>query len=483
MPATPLPKDAPAAGASSDTPSLDLTADQVMESLYGGVAPKDPPPETPKAPAAAPPAEKPPVKPAATKEPETPATPKATEEPPKPWPAVKPPAATPPPPTPEPAFNADDLADRVAARLKPKETPAPVTDPDASLEAEDREKLAVLHYMGEQDPKLATKEAEYRDFLKKEADYVAKWTAANPGKDFEGDDAEHEDFYEKVTPELDDKTVRRWETEMIAEAKARKLVEGERQRQQRTSVEETIRTNIGEMARAVSKEVLLEVAGKDVKDLKTLAEDDPLAAEAVYEVASQAQTLVAAAEALLTPGTPYKVNPNDPGHQELLYRLLHPPEAVADGTQKLSYEGEIAALPYEEQLWTMPDGVRRAFVTLDQYNQLRPEQRGSYWTLINHPEIVASFLRRDAKAEVKGLVEKKHASARKTAAKLGFQPPPAAPDAGLEHPLLKAAKPAPAAAPAGSPSLGGGAQPVTTLGVPKTGEENWSDLIQKGLYG
>jgi hypothetical protein len=161
--------------------------------------------------------------------------------------------------------TADDIADRVAQRLKPAApaapaAPAPV-DPDAGLEAEDREKLKVLHYMAQQDPKLATKELEYRNFLKKEQAYVSKWVKEHPGQAFEGEDSEHEDFYERETPDLDDKQVQRWETEMIAEEKTSRMLERDRQERHSTTLVETIRANITDTNRAIAKDVLAEVAG------------------------------------------------------------------------------------------------------------------------------------------------------------------------------------------------------------------------------
>jgi hypothetical protein len=443
-----------------------------MDGLWGSAAPKAAPPEKPKEPPKAgtntdtPPA---PEKPAGKV---TPQSSKDGEQSSKP--AVQSPTA-------------DDIADRVAQRLKPAApaapaAPAPV-DPDAGLEAEDREKLKVLHYMAQQDPKLATKELEYRNFLKKEQAYVSKWVKEHPGQAFEGEDSEHEDFYERETPDLDDKQVQRWETEMIAEEKTSRMLERDRQERHSTTLVETIRANITDTNRAIAKDVLAEVAGKDIKTLKALADDDPLAAEAVYEAVATAQSIITASEALLTAGTPYKVNQNDPSHQELLHRLLHPPETLPDGTQSLSYEGEIAALPAAEQVWTMQDGTRKPFATLEQFNRMPPEQRSRYWTLVNHPEIVASFVRRDARAEVKQLVEKKHAAARKTATKLGFAPPVPNRNPVAENGEQNGGTPPSTGDRTSSPSLSDSAQPVTTLNPQTADSGNLADLISKGLFG
>lgn len=114
----------------------------------------------------------------------------------KPKPAAKPKAKAIPPP----ALTADQIAEAAARGVasaiqpKPDETKKGAKAPEAS--PSEKRRLAVLEHLATLQPdKYKDVVAQYQSAQEKIKAYADKWEAENPGKVFNEDDAEHEEFY------------------------------------------------------------------------------------------------------------------------------------------------------------------------------------------------------------------------------------------------------------------------------------------------
>lgn len=143
---------------------------------------------------------KPPTKPDAPAKPEEPA---AKVEP-------DPPAA--PPAKPEPrrrpttaeiasAAAATGASKAIEAMLSQQQERQPAPKPDApvvnaaELSTDDKADLEAIQFMEQADQKNAGLAVKFADFARKTYDYRSKWQKDNPGREFEPNDDDHEEFY------------------------------------------------------------------------------------------------------------------------------------------------------------------------------------------------------------------------------------------------------------------------------------------------
>jgi ribosomal protein L7/L12 len=113
--------------------------------------------------------------------------------------AAKPKAAQPPPP---PALTAADIA-AAAAEGVARGMAKPVTEKEAekpvALKDADQRKVAVLKKMeelyGDANPKYKGISERYSESIVALQEYAKKWEVEHPGKTFDEEDAEHEDFF------------------------------------------------------------------------------------------------------------------------------------------------------------------------------------------------------------------------------------------------------------------------------------------------
>lgn len=161
----------------------------------------------------------------------TPAASPPPETPPSPEPKVAPPVAEPdrasteaePKPESEPsnaeliAQSARATAEAIAPLLKQAEAPKP-TAPAFEMSPEDQQDYETLLYLEKTDPKnWSGKPAAYLAYLKAHYAYQDDWMEKNPKQEFDPDDEEHKDWYDKHRPDI--------EPEMLKEARIRMSAE------------------------------------------------------------------------------------------------------------------------------------------------------------------------------------------------------------------------------------------------------------------
>lgn len=390
---------------------------------------------------------------------------KAKEEPPKP--EVKKPTEKPAPVI-DPSKLADDVAERLAAKAD-KKAPEVKVDPDADLTAADKNALRVAKFMAEQSPDMKGREGEYRAFLKAEKEYVSKWQKENPGKDFDGDDEDHEEFYSMSTPEWSSgDEFRHAETEMIADEKVTRKLAAHTAAETKRAMTARIEENSSKSANLGAK-AIFEAAGVKAKTFAELAEADPVAAEAVEAVGGETASLMATAEQLLTPSTPHRASKDNPLHASLMVRVS-------------GYEQEMLAARTESpeaMYWKMADGITRQFATLDEWNGMSEKDRAGHYTPWLHPELVRPLLIRDGKDKLATVIEKKRSAALAVARKSGWKEPETVPDAKAAE--VKKEPEAKAPPRKNPPSMGD--EKVSTDKKSGGAKDDFADMIQKQLYG
>jgi len=363
---------------------------------------------------------------------------------------------------------ADDVAERLAAKAA-KQQPEAKADPDADLTAGDKHALRVAKFMAEQSQDMKGREGEYRAFLKAEKDYLAKWQRANPGKDFDGEDDEHEEFYSTSTPSWSDgDEFRHSETEMIADEKVTRKLAAHTAAETKRTTAERIDGNATRAANLGAK-AIFEAAGVKVKTFDELSEADPVAAEAVEAVGGETASLMATAEQLLTPATPHRASKDNPLHASLMVKVS-------------GYEKEMLAARTESpesMYWKMADGVTRQFATLEEWNAMSDRERTGCYTPWLHPELVRPMLLRDGREKLSSTIEKKRSAALSVARKHGWKEPESVPEAKPGEARKEPETKAPARK--NPPSMGD--EKVSTDKKGAGPKDDFSEMIQKQLYG
>lgn len=421
--------------------------------------------------AAAPPAEPPPAEPPPADPPPTePDTPPAPEEPPTalediatgdpaappaaPEPPTEPAAPEPPPATPAPAAAApvidyDKIADGVADRIskskgtQPPATPAP--DPFANYTEEDRAQIKLLQHLQESDKyKGRDLVKETTAFWDKEQAYITNWRKENPGKKFNENDEEHEEFYSQSAPTIADSDLKQAEIRIAVQEEAEKIADKkmkerlapleqkmrENERQQRETqvaakVDQSINQAVAQLAVAALPEM------KDVikngpftkQAAAAIKEKDPAAYAALNDEAHALRVLVRETERMDQLGEHFEYNPN--AREELANgTVLRPHQEIVDTA--VSLEQRILKQPKEQQLRDgrkfLPKAVLdKAFDEAMQRNdQVRIDHiLNNYWW-IGPADIKQEFINRSS-ARVQRLLG--IANARGTGSKKN--PPPA----------------------------------------------------------
>lgn len=299
-----------------------------------------------------------------------------------------PPASTTPDPTPAQAprepkkidrLNPDELADKVADKLRAAlektgdETPAPAATTTETTEEQDedalvqREAVAMLS----KSKKYAGRDLvkEYDDYAKKERDRIAAWQKEHPGQEYDSDAAEHSEWYQQNIPDIDESAIEMAKTAVVARRQATEVLREEKQAQRIAEV-----NAIADDTAAVVEQQVLGFSGHDVASLDALREKDRVAWVIAKQKIAEIRDLAATAVRVLTPGMP--VDTSDKKAKAVLDHVAHyenaAKQAVAAG-QDVVVNG-------------------KKFVTATEYEKMSPAQRQSVWTFRHSPEVFMPLL-------------------------------------------------------------------------------------------
>lgn len=331
------------------------------------------------------------------------------------------------------APTADEIAEKVADRLKPAEKAA---DSGPKLSEEDQRNRDIFQEMALAKPEEYGQHVQKFDkFVTAEAAYKAKWAKENPGAEFDADDEAHKQFYGQNEPtyfpeDYDDARIT---------LRARKIAEQTvNDRDQRRAFDEAKKVATEKLA-TVEQSVITDLAREvdpELVKLKDLPEEDPLADFALRPHIGKLAAMSAELIKAFTPGLNYRFTDANPLQVEIIAKTYE-------------YEGELLALPLEQQI--AADG--RKLAAIEDYNKMSPEQRRKHWSIWLEPNAVRALLIRDAGNEARANLTKlrERIEKKRNGTAQPATPKPAEP---------QAAKPAPAAAKTEFPNTGGGAESV-----------------------
>lgn len=262
------------------------------------------------------------------------------------------------------ADRLNQAADRLATPAPTQATPTAKPEPEAEPEADPETALrqeALRELSNSRKYRGRDLVSEYNRFSDELGSYRTRWMAENPGKRFDVNDGNHDEWLDVHEPDVDrDDLVR-------AETRIETLRETDRRVEERLRAIEEQRAN--EEARRVAQEAparFVEAFGKG--DIDGIKATDPALAFAVKEALPTATRTVETVHAICRPGA--SVSPTDVHQQFVL------------GTVAF-YESQLANLPPDQ---SNRDG--RQFVPSKVYDQLTPAQRKATWTLRNEPAVV-----------------------------------------------------------------------------------------------
>jgi hypothetical protein len=242
--------------------------------------------------------------------------------------------------------------------VKPVEQKAATPPPE-----DDSDDLASqIRKLEEINPSYKGVTAKFEEFKKKEADYEAKWLAANPDEDFDPDSDEHAKFYERNEPVIKPSDLKKAEKELLRE-EARKEAQAAVEKQlapiQQKQRNDEVQKRVGEKLQKTFAEVAKEAVAAVLPDFKgddisKVAESDPLAAQVLSASANRWLPIIQSASLVYNGAT---VDENDPAVQGVNHMIGVLEEQVlglpvADRTnkgKKFATLGEYAAMSRAEQ--------------------------------------------------------------------------------------------------------------------------------------
>jgi len=349
----------------------------------------------------------------------------------------------------------------VTAAMKASQTPtAPKVEiPEPELPEDIAEDLSAYRAMADIHPKykgLAEKVVEFSRKGGVEDQYMSVWKKANPGKEYDSEDEEHEDFYSTKAPDFSEtdlkkatKAVLKQEMQEEVERKFAPRLDEQRLQQISREVEPVLAQasyTITSSALSGIGEDLLKIASE--KGDAGLEEADPLALQVVTEIVPQYESLAHEVVRVFRGVTKVDDSPS------------HVHRQINDIALKL--DQAISGIDPENRWKPVVKNGRvvahQQFASFKEYSGMTPEQQSQHW-IIGQDEVLAhvSALTRQA---VKARYDKVMASATKTiGAKSGRKQQETAPQG-------EPAAPAPASPKLSSPSIGSS----TPTPTPKGGE-------------
>jgi hypothetical protein len=389
--------------------------------------------------------------------PEPPSAPETPPEPPKTIVTKKKAAPAPAPPDITQITTAATTAAVRALRGEPK--PEPTTSrPEDSLKPEDRHEYEVAKSLAETNPKYKDAPRVILDHVKRSEAYAARWETQNPGKQFDPDDDEHNEFYDGLEKPWSDHEFRTAEIEMAAERVAAKThrqadtkIKALEQDNARLELTPIVHRTLADAAGRMARELQVDDKLKSIGDFDKFAEEDPITADAMVKSLGPIQPLIEAIVQIDDPKGRFPVDEKNPAHQAWL-QLLADKEAQYAGVET-------------------QDG--KMFATRISFSRMNEAQRARHWYLT--PDHLVTELVQDAIAIAAERVKTEKDRQKKIALSLGFIPgpeqkTPAAKSAATNGSLAaEHAHAPPGVVKPVSPSVGSGAKIDSKADATKTG--------------
>lgn len=366
------------------------------------------------------------------------------------------------------AINATARAMQPAAKLEVASSPRP----EDALKEDDRQEYILAKYLSDTNPKFKGAEKVVLEHIKKSEDYAARWEAANPGKLFDPDDDDHNDFYNSLTKPWSDRDFRDAEIEMKAEqiverrlkgsqAKLDKLEQDSARIELTPAVEKTFQSAAAYLARSVGEDVHEKITKHGFSKLE---EEDPITAQVLAETLGPLQPIIETIIQIDDARGRFTWDSKNPLHQKWN-------EILIDGEAKCT---------------GMKDDQDRLFCTRANYAQMNSVQRQKHWYL-TQDHLVAGVVDYAAKTAA-SIIKTEKERQKKIAESLGYVPKSAIAGNGAASATSKPGEkpttekqPETVAKPV-SPSVGSGAKIDDKGEKPKTGNAALMDAFTKTLF-
>lgn len=282
---------------------------------------------------------------------------------------------------------------------------------DQDLTDEEKRQFDVYHELESLYPsKYKNLTKTYIKSLGEIQSYIKDWAKDNPGKPFNADDEDHNDFFQRVEPPVDDDdyidakaAIRAREfTQKAIEPVQEKMKEYERERA-RTVLEPFIREKQLEAVHSMLENFDPAVAAEIRKPngLTTLQEKDPITADILGRTANILGDMSAEVIRLHDPAVGVPYDPRNNLHKEIADFIV-------------SQEHRISKLPSNDRA---RDG--KMFISRLQYQQLPQEDKGRYWFL-NQNDILFMLAQKYGE-QAKKIRDDQVSQFNKTAERLGYK--------------------------------------------------------------
>jgi hypothetical protein len=349
---------------------------------------------------------------------------------------------------------------------------APPTRLEDALKEDDRQEYIVAKYLSDTNPKFKGAEKVVLDHIKKSEDYASRWETANPGKLFNPNDEEHDDFYSALTKPWSDRDFRDAEIEMKAEQIVERKLKGSQAKMDRLE-QDSARVELAPVVQQRFNSAAVELAkavGQDIHEkisrdgFAKLEQEDPITAQVLTETLGPLQPIIETIIQIDDVKGRFAIDPKNPLHQQWN-------EILVGG---------------EKQCAGMKDEQGRAFATRSEYAQMNSTQRKNHWYLT--PEHLISGIIDYAAKTASSVIKSEKERMKKMAEALGYVPKPAVNGNGSgtgatkgDEKMVPEKQPETVVKPV-SPSVGSGAKIDDKGEKPKTGNAALMDAFTKTLF-
>lgn len=361
------------------------------------------------------------------------------------------------------AREAATAATKAALSTLPKPEPKPEEDPLANFTDDDRHDYEVAKHLATIDPRFKDAPQILVNNLKRAEEYANRWEAANPGKEFDPADSEHDEFFSGISTPW---TTAQFQKAAIDLAAEKKLEKHERRNDERIReieattarselkpvVEQRFETTTMAIAKSLGDDVAKAI---ETSGFSGLDDHDPILGQVLGATLQQLHPFIEAAVHIDDPRI--GLNPKDPMHQQ--WSLV-------------VQQGEAAAVGVRDE-------SGRMFARRADYRNMSPEERAKHWYLTTD-HIIQGALEYAADQ-----VQKVTEAQKKQLEKLGFKREKKAPSGTQATPPPSAASATPPASTATkpvSPSAGGGAKIDAAAEAPKSPEGKLMQQISGILF-
>ncbi len=312
------------------------------------------------------------------------------------------------------AAAAAEAATNAISKLAPRSetSPPPKTSlPQDNLTPAERKQFDVYQELESSQPdRYKGVTAKYLKSLGEIQDYVKTWAKENPGAKFDPDAEDHNDFFARVEPDVDEDD---W-VDAKANLRARdissqaikplndKLQQMEQDRAQ-SMMEPVIQRKsmegVHQFLNEFDQDIAAEIAKPD--GVKGLQEKDPITAGILNHFAGVMVSLVGEVVRLHDPNAGVQFDSRNPAHKEIADFIL-------------SQEERIAKLPANDR---MRDGKR--FIGRLAYRNLPPDDKPAYWFL--DQDDITDLLAQKYALQAKKIRDTEIEKFNKTAETLGYK--------------------------------------------------------------